>query len=80
MIDLECFDVYTSQIVKMKPHVIPIQMGKCTSSPDWIRDNLVEHVYMNRYVAGLDFVGHKTKPLEVLKFRTKNLGETLVRS
>ena len=36
-------------------------------SPGWICDNLVKHVYMNRFIAGLDFVGPKTKPLEVVK-------------
>ena len=30
---------------------------------------LVEHVYMNRFVAGLDFVGHEAKPLEVVEVR-----------
>ena len=39
-------------------------MGECTSSSP---AEFVEHVYMNRYVAGVDFLGPKTKPLEVFK-------------
>ena len=43
---------------------------KCTSvPPGWICDNLVKHVYMNRFIAWLDFVVPKTKPLEVVKLR-----------
>ena len=30
---------------------------------------LVDHVYINRFGARLDFVGPKTKPLEVVKVR-----------
>ena len=37
--------------------------------PKWICYILVEHVYINRFVARLDFVGPKTKPLEVVKVR-----------
>ena len=39
--------------------------GPTKSSPS----NKVEHVHMNRFVAGLDFVGLKTEPLEVVEVR-----------
>ena len=37
--------------------------------PKWICYILVEHVYINRFVARLDFLGPKTKPLEVVKVK-----------
>ena len=42
---------------------------KFPAPPDWICDNLIKHVYINRYVARFDFVGPKTKQLEVVKVR-----------
>ena len=38
-------------------------------APGWIWGIIVEHIYMNRFVAGHDLLGYKTKPQEVVEVR-----------